>query len=174
MGWLQSKKHIIKYIVYFLLLILLYALQTTPRFLEIMGAKPVFVVPFAVCIALFENEMVSAIYGMLAGMLWDMSSNTLFGFNALILLCCCVTVSLFVMYLMRTKLLNALFFVGVIMVVQGLLHYVFYYLIWQYENSYIVLVRHILPSALFTVIMTIPVYFLVRTIATKFNAVLRM
>ncbi len=84
----------VKYFLYALIMLVLYALQTTPGFLAIFGVRPVWLVPFAVAVSMNEGVACSAIFGSLCGLLCDLGSQALFGFNGLILLCGCVTISL--------------------------------------------------------------------------------
>jgi phosphotransferase system glucose/maltose/N-acetylglucosamine-specific IIC component len=53
------------------------------------------------------------------------------------------------------------------MVLQGLLDYLFYYVLWEYDSNWIVLVRYILPTALYTTLVFPLFYFLVRRIQRK-------
>lgn len=170
----QSKLQKLKWIVYTLLLLILYILQTTPLLFQVLGIKPVLLVPFVVCIALFESEAAAATYGILAGMLWDISANKVFGFRAILLMCCCISVALLVMYLMRNNLGNAVFFVFMVMTVIELLDFLFFYLIWNYDHNSIILLSYKLPIVIYTVIVTIPVYYGTKFVAGKFNDTLRM
>ncbi len=170
----QAKLQKLKWIIYAVILLVLYILQTTPLLFQILGIKPVLLVPFAVCLSLFESEKAAAAYAIAAGLLWDISSNKLFGFRAILLMCCCISVTLLVMYLMRNKLINGLFFVLCVMLIIELLDYVFFYVIWGYSNHHLILLNYLLPTLIYTVIITIPMYFLVRKIAAKFNETLRM
>lgn len=170
----QSKFRKLKWVVYALLLLLFYVLQTTPLLFQIRGIKPVLIVPYVICIALFENEAAAAAFGVAAGLLWDISGNTIFGYKAILLMCCCIAVSLLVMYLMRNNLLNALFFIFAIMLLEELLTFFLYYVLWGYENSYIILLKYTLPTICYTIIMMIPIYFVTKSVAKKFNETLRM
>ncbi len=173
MKLILPKRAPVKWIIYAVVLLVLYSLQTAPGFLTIKTYEPNLVIPFAVCVALFENEVAAGVFGCIAGMLCDMDYHKLFGFNAIIVMCLCVVISFLVLYLMRTKLINAIFFVGALMLVDALLDYLFFYLIWSYENSYIILLRYILPAIPYTMVITIPIYFLIKAVATKFNETLR-
>ncbi|MEG0895833.1 MAG: hypothetical protein RSE93_08950, partial [Oscillospiraceae bacterium] len=62
------------------------SLQTAPNLFSIFDIKPVLIVPLVVCVCMFENIMPSAVFSVIAGLFWDMSSNKLIGFNAIIML----------------------------------------------------------------------------------------
>lgn len=164
----------LKWITYYLLLVILYSLQTTPRLFELYGIKPVLVVPLVVCVCMFEPIMPSMVFSVFAGLLWDISSDKLFGFNAIIFIVCGVLISLLCIFYLHTKLMNSLLFCTVTMIVQGLLSYTFYFAVWGHENAYIVLLSSILPTIVYTALSVIPIYFLVRYLSNKFNTVVRL
>lgn len=65
----------------------------TPRLSpEIYGASPLLLVPLTVCIAMYAGPVGGAAAGIAGGFLWDLYSDRLLGFNALLLLavgCAC-------------------------------------------------------------------------------------
>lgn len=164
----------LKWTIYYLLLIILYALQTTPHLFEVFSAKPILIAPLVICVCMFESVMPSAIFAMFGGLLWDISSDKVLGFNAIIFVLCGVIISLLCIYYLHTKLMNFLGFCASVLILQGLLDYLFYYAIWGYQDAHIVLVSNILPCVAYTTVVGIPVYFLVRFISNKFNIVVRV
>lgn len=164
----------LKWCSYYFVLIILYALQTTPRLFQVFGIKPVFILAFAVAISMFEEVMPSAIFCVVTGLLWDISSDKLLGFNAIIFLICGVLISLICIYYLHTKIANAVLFCSAVALIQGLLDYLLYYAAWNHSHSYIILVNNILPTALYTVISMVPIYFLTKWISNKFNPVVRV
>lgn len=159
----------IKWAIYYFLLIIVYSLQTTPRLFEIFSVKPILLLPLVVCVCMYEGVMCSTVYAMIAGFLWDISSDKLFGFNAVILLCCGMLISLVCIFYLRTKLVNSLGFCLITALLQGFLDFIFYYAIWDYSNVSIVFVQYILPSIAYTIILTPIFYFIIRTISQKLN-----
>ena len=53
--------------------------------------------------------------------------------------------------------------------IQGLLDYLFNYALWNLEGSWILLVQHILPTAVYTVAITPLVFLLVRRMERCFS-----
>lgn len=154
---------------YSLILFLFYILQTMPGLFELWGVKPVLIMSLAVCISMFEDVLPSAVFGMAAGLLWDISSDKLFGFNGLIFLVISAAVSLLCIYYLRSKLLNSLMFIGAAALCQGFIDYAFYYVLWGYSGVSKILYLHILPTALYTAAVTPLVFLLVRFVASKFT-----
>ncbi|MEG1996288.1 MAG: hypothetical protein RR036_02125 [Oscillospiraceae bacterium] len=166
-------KPFVKWFIYVLLLLILYALQTTPNLFVIFGAKPILIVALVVCVAMYEKPFSAAMFGMLGGLFWDISSDKLLGFNAIILLCCCTGISLFCTYLIRTKLVNSLAFCAITLTVQGALDFLFYYIIWKYPGIHLILLHQIIPNAIYTILIAPLTFLIVKLIATKLNRIIR-
>ncbi len=163
----------LKWACYYLLLLLLNAIQTTPHLFEIFSIKPALIVSLVVCVCMYESVMPSAVFSMIAGLLWDVSSDKVLGFNGIILIFCGTFISLFCIYYFHTKIINSLGFCAVVMVIQGIFDYLFYFALWQKSGAYIVLISNILPTALYTVIVTVPLFYLVKLISLKFGNIVR-
>ena len=69
-------------------------MQTTAGFFSFFGVRPIWVLPFAVAISMCEDVVSAAVFGSLSGLLCDLGSQALFGFNGLLVLCGCVAISL--------------------------------------------------------------------------------
>lgn len=159
----------IKWLCYSAMLLLAYVLQTMPGFLTFFEAKPIFLVAVAVCVAMYENVVPSAVFCGIAGLLWDISSDRLFGFNGLILMLCGVTISLLSIYYLHTKWINSTWYCAGTLLLQGILDYLFFFVIWRYAGAESVLWLRILPCALLTVAVTPPIFFLIRKTAHLFH-----
>ncbi|WRS28768.1 hypothetical protein U6B65_06490 [Oscillospiraceae bacterium MB08-C2-2] len=165
--------HTLKYITYGVMLILLYVLQSVPHLFEIRGVKPIWVIPAAIIVAMFEGEFVGGIFGALAGLFCDMGGFSLFGFRAVLTLLCCVSAGMLVIYLLHCNLTNALGFAAVALILEGSLDYLFTYSIWGYESSWMVLTGKILPTAVYSLAVVPLLFWLIRAIFRRFEAALR-
>ena len=67
-----------------------------------------------------------------------------------------------VLYFMQPSLTNSLIFTGSGFAVRLLLEYFFYYAMWGYENSSQILLRHMLPNLLCTLLVTPLIFLAVR------------
>lgn len=170
----EKVKPYIKWGIYYLALLLLFALQTTPGLFSIAQVKPVFVVPFMVCICMFEDIVPSAIFSMITGLLWDVTSDKLLGFNAIILLCFGLLISLLFVYYLHTKLINSAIFCLAVLLLQGLLDYFFHFIIWDTQGAFDIFLLQIIPSAFYSIAFVVPFYYLVRSISNRFNEVTRV
>ena len=172
---MTQKKHLYfgKYFTLVALLILLYVLQTTPRLFSILGVKPILVVPAAVCMAMFEGELTGGVMGALAGLLCDLASFTIFGFNGIIVMACCAAVGLLTIYYTQLKLTNALMLGLAVLLLRGVLEYFFYFQIWGFENGHRIFWYQTLPTVLYSTLAVIPLFYLIRSISGYFNRKLK-
>ena len=168
----KNAKSFLKWTSYSLILLLLHALQASPALLSIGGIKPVLVIPMAVSVALFENEVGSGAFGLTAGLLWDFSAGKLFGFYGMALMICCIGVSLLSMYFMKVNLSNAVLLSAGTGFLLSVWNFVFYYLIWGYGSAAISFGRLMLVLV-YTVVLAGPIYLLARFVAMRLNPVLR-
>lgn len=170
---LQKKlRLILKWSTYVILFLLLYVLQTSVPLFEVFSVKPILLVPAAICLAIQENELAGGILGAFAGLLCDMASGELFGFNAVILLICCVGGSLVVQYLMKPNLFTAMVLGAGTLLIRGMLDYLFFYAMWNYEGSSHILVRYILPTVLYSLLVLPLFYLLFKKLKRSFDGAL--
>ena len=103
-------------------------------FFSFFGVRPIWVLPFAVAISMCEDVVSAAVFGSLSGLLCDLGSQALFGFNGLLVLCGCVAISLLSFFLIKVNWKSALLLGGALAAIRALLEFFFFYLIWGYEN----------------------------------------
>ncbi len=150
-----------KYIIYAVLLLLLYVLQTTPGFMSIFGIRPILIVPFVICIAMLESELVGVAYGCAAGLLWDTSLGKLFGFNGLMVLLACFLVKMLTTYIIRVNKMSLFIVSLVTMTVVLSLDFVVYYGMWtdRFSGSSSIYFGLFLPVALYSALLA-PILFI--------------
>ncbi len=69
-------RKVLKWSLWILLLFILSGIQSSPPFLLIGGVRPVLVLSAAMSVALLEKNSVAACgYGILAGLIWDVSAQ---------------------------------------------------------------------------------------------------
>ncbi|MCL2056913.1 MAG: rod shape-determining protein MreD [Oscillospiraceae bacterium] len=161
-----------KHITYSALFFALYIVQATPGLFEFSGAKPIWVIPCAIALAMFEGEFLGGVYGAAAGLLCDMGSFLLFGFNGFLTCVFCIAVGLLVIYLMRCNLASCFLFCAVFMMARGGLEFFFGYGMWGYDDAGMVFFSGTLPVAVFSAAITPAVYFTVKALHNKFKKLL--
>lgn len=158
-----------KYLIYAGILFVLYVLQTSLDFIGVFDVKPNLVAPAAIGIAVFEGEFLGGLYGALAGVLCDLGGFNLFGFNAIILLISCVGVGLLIIYMLRPTVINYVLLAAGILLIRGLLDFLFNYVMWGYDNAHILLLSRILPTVLYSAAISPLLYYLFGFLHRRFQ-----
>ncbi len=162
----DNKPKYIRWAIFALLLVGACVLQNSSGgLLEIFGARVFLVIPACVSVAMFEREVPSAILGAFAGALWDVSSGA-DGYNALIIMLLCATVSLLISHLMRNNIVTA-FVLGA----GATFVYEFIYIIriaFSGNPIYRILTFY-LPSLVLTVIFVPVCYYVIKTVNSSFR-----
>ncbi|MDD3192857.1 MAG: hypothetical protein PHE47_03255 [Oscillospiraceae bacterium] len=157
----------VKYGIYGLILLVLYALQTTAGAFEIFGIRPIWVLSFTVAVSMCEGIMAGAVFGAVSGLLCDLGSQALFGFNGLLMLCGCAAISLLSIFLIKVSWKSALLLGGGLAAVRALLEFFFFYGLWGYENVHLILIHSVFPMLIYTVFWMPVFLLLVRKIKEK-------
>lgn len=164
---------VLPWVLYILFGTLVLLLQSAPRlFPVIAGARPVPIVLFAVCTAMFEGITFGTVAGLLVGLLWGAFSPRLFGFDALVLMLIALAVGLLVDWIIRTNFWSALLLCTGGILVQMLLEWLCTYAVFQHEDTFAMLLRVYLPNALYTAVL-IPVAYGLHLVAARLTRRLR-
>lgn len=132
------------------------------------SVKPIYFIPLCICICMIEGEYPAAVLGGVCGLLIDATCGRIFGYSSVIIIAICVTSVLLFKHLLFQNILNIIWLTAVFSSVYQLLDYFFMYAMWDYEGTGYVF-RHIsLPSILYTVIASVPIYILVKPVQKRF------
>lgn len=126
--------------------------------------KPIILIPTAICIAVGNDQLASALTGAVCGFLIDVSCGKLFGYNAVILTAFCILSSLLFELYLKNKFINVLITSAAASFIMGWLDYKFYYEMWKYDNVETIFRTVTLPVWLYTVVSSIFAYLLVKLI----------
>ena len=141
----KGKERFLKWLFYALLLFFCYIVQTTPGLLAIGSIQPVLVVPVCLAVAVLENELAGAIFGALAGLMWDLSASRISGFFGIILCVLCVAVSFCFLFWIRQNTVNFTLACAAALLVAVGLDYLFNFLIFYQGGSLYLLLHTLLP-----------------------------
>ena len=159
---------IIKWFLYVLLASFAYVIST----IKITSfPKPLMLIPIAVCICSKQTEMTSSLVGLVIGFMLDSASGRLFGFNAFILMICCMFVSLLFLYLLRQNIFNVLVLIIITTLIQTGLDFLFAYGVWGIEHVGDIFLKWFLPSMMFTILASVPIIAITRLIERKFGII---
>ena len=130
-----------KWAAYSLMLLVAATLQTMPGLFTIGGAKPIFILPLCLAVALFEGEYAGALFGAVCGLLWDYTAGLLvLGFASSIIVR---------MYLQETSANFLLLVAGSALLLLST-DFLFFYAMRGYPNGLQQYCTVVLPTLIFT------------------------
>ncbi|MGN0642236.1 MAG: hypothetical protein ACI4JJ_03745 [Huintestinicola sp.] len=164
----ERRNAVIRWIFNYLIMAFCYVFMST---VKTGYPLPLLLIPAAVCVSLREQPFDSALYGCVCGLLLDSAQDTLVGFNAIILMWCCLMTSLLFGYLLRKHIVNFILIDLLITALQSGLHYLFYYMLWGYDRSGRIFGSIFVPELIFTNLSGIIMFIVVGVLARTFGTV---
>lgn len=166
----QTKIKTKRYIVYALMIFLAHILQNTvPVFPEIASVRPILLIPVAVCIAMFEGEIVGAGAGLLAGVLWDTVTVTADGYIALYLMVACAVCGVMLRIFLRNNIATYFIMSSGIIFFYLVTYVLFFISARGIDGAGEIFLRYYIPMGLYSFILTPLWYYLTRTVCRKFS-----
>ena len=166
---MRSRSQILKWGCYVLALFVCAALQTTPGLFQLGQAKPLFILPLCLAVAVYEGEFAGALVGAVCGLLGDYTAGRTVGMLALDLLLMCVALSVLVQLYLQGSTWN---FALISMVTAALvlsLDWLFFYYMPGYSWAGSRWLTFVLPSAGLTLLPSLVLFRLVRRIHEEFK-----
>lgn len=156
---------VIKYMLYFTAMILLFSLGERTALLP-FGIKSVPVIGLFISIGMIENELAGGLFGFMAGILCDGASALVFGIASILFLVMGCGVGLLSMYLLNPRPKSAMMLTTGTALFYGLVTHYFLYGVWGYEGASLLLLTHTLPSVLLTGAWGFALFYVVKSIHT--------
>lgn len=157
----EQKHKAISTVVLVLLILLAHLLQNTPHmFPTVFGAHCFLLLPLMVCISIFLHNLPATILSLFAGVLWDVSSAHLDGYNAIFFLLASTGVCLLMNYLMRNNLWTASILGALVILLYVTLHWLFFVVLRGVDQGAMTYVTYYLPSALYSFAFT-PIFYVI-------------
>lgn len=167
---MEKKYRVFRYIAYGLEILILYVVQGTPFLTpEICGGRPVLLIPAALTIAFFEDEITAMYFGLACGVLLDLGTGGNPGFYTVTLaLSAFVIGSVFRDY-MVVNFLNALAFCAAFSGGLIALHFLFFYIFAGKDGGGYYFVNHYISRIVYTVALSPLFYFLNKSLFRGLN-----
>lgn len=166
----QTKTKTKRYLLYALIVFLAHLLQNTLSiFPEIAGVQPVLLISVAVCIAMFEGELVGAAAGFVAGALWDTVTVTADGYNALYLTLACAICGVLLRIFMRNNIVTYVIMNSAITIIYFISYVLFFVAARGIDGSMQILLRYYVPMGIYSLVLTPLWYMLIRAVYRKFS-----
>lgn len=166
---ITTKYKIGKFLSYGMVTVLLCILQNTPGLFVLWGSKPMPVAAFAICVAIFERETAGGLFAVFAGLCCDLFSSYAFGYYAMMLFLCCVTVGLLTQGFMSSVAANAALFTFASMMLIQWTGFFFTILIWVEEGAAQYFFSVQFPLCVYTALSAFPLYYLTKIIHLYFE-----
>ncbi len=166
----QRKIKVKRYLMYALIIFVSHLLQNTIFvFPPIFSVRPILLISAAVCIAMFEGELVGAGAGLLAGLLWDTVTVTADGYNALYLMVACAVCGVLLRIFMRNNIITYIIMNTAITVIYILSYILFFISVRAFGGEGHLLLRYYLPMGIYSLVLTPFWYILIRAVYRKFS-----
>jgi rod shape-determining protein MreD len=143
----RTHRQIQKWACYGLLLLLCTVLQTTPGLLQLGQAKPLFILPLCIAVAVFEGEFAGGLFAVVGGLMWDYVAGRTVGLLTLFLLVLCFFLSVIVQLYLKSSLWNLVLLGGAAALLILSIDWLFFYYMPGYSGGAERYVRYVLPSA---------------------------
>lgn len=157
-------KSIAKWVLFSLVLLVSYTIEVTMPF---ASWQPYLTLTTAVAVSFFSEELSGAVFAAFAGMMHDLAMGSLFGFTSIWLTPCCLFVTLLVVNLIHRNILNFLWMNLTAVILVQSAELLFKYIIWRNPEIDVVLINYVLPALIATVILSAPLYLIIRQINKK-------
>ncbi len=159
-----------KILLYVILTLVCFLLQSVPVFgVRFLGCAPSLLLLLTLGVAFFEAPAQAAVFGLIAGLLSQLMTATVVGFDAVFFMFAAFLISISLEFFLQRKFfvyfLVALLFLAVYL----LLQYAFARLLADSLRFSVALVRRILPSFFFTGLFALPIYWILYRFDLKFN-----
>lgn len=157
-------KSIAKWVLFSLVLLVSYTIEVTMPF---ASWQPYLTLTTAVAVSFFSEELSGVVFAAFAGMMHDLAMGSLFGFTSIWLMPCCLFVTLLVVNLIHRNILNFLWMNLTAVILVQSAELLFKYLIWRNPDIDVVLINYVIPALIATVILSAPLYLIIRQINKK-------
>lgn len=157
-------KSIAKWVLFSLVLLVSYTIEVTMPF---ASWQPYLTLTTAVAVSFFSEELSGVVFAAFAGMMHDLAMGSLFGFTSIWLMPYCLFVTLLVVNLIHRNILNFLWMNLTAVILVQSAELLFKYIIWRNPDIDVVLINYVLPALIATVILSAPLYLIIRQINKK-------
>lgn len=159
-------KVFLRWLFYFLTLIILYALMSCGVF----GLwQPYMIFGLAIGVSMREQEFSSSIFGIFCGFFIDMAMNSLFGFYAVFIMPCCFITSLLSRNLIKVNILNHILFTSASAFISFSMYYIFHYFVWNTVGRELIITKILIPSFIATAVTAPLMYLLTKFLSSRFG-----
>lgn len=145
-----------------LVMVLSALIQHTPGFnLNVGSISPMLLVPFTVCVAMYERSITGLFFGVFAGALWDFASTGADGMFTLMLSFIGFSIGILITFTLRNRLITAVFLSVLSCVAVSVAYWGVFVLRKGYDGTWGILFTHFLPKAIYSAAFVFIYYYLI-------------
>lgn len=154
-----------RWFLYSAALLLFYAVECSAL---IRGFCPLLIIPLASAVAMFEGDLAAGVFGAVCGLMLDMANGvTVAGFSSLWLLAFCPLISLLSRFFVKSNFFSHFVMNAVLCSVMAAMDMLFLHWAWEGGESAISFTHSVLPAYGGAILLSVPVFLLVRLISRK-------
>lgn len=159
-----------KFLEYVILTLVCFLLQSVPAFgVRFMECAPSLLLVLTIGIAFFESPSFAAWFGLVAGLLSELTTTSIVGLDGMIFMFLGYFTAVALELVLQRQVIVYLSICLGGVVLQQILRYFYHLLIWDRVPFGIALVNTILPIVLFTGLCAFPIYGIMRYYDQKFR-----
>ena len=161
----ETLRKVFKWVIYALLLLTAYMLQTTRGLtVPIFGARPLLILGVSLSVSFLEPLVPAGIFAFFSGLLMDYASDTLFGYYGFFFVALALGLALLTQFATLPTAWTFILSGGGAVLIQGHIDFLFRDALLEMSGTGAFYVTRLLPMLVYTVAMTYAVFFLVRWI----------
>lgn len=162
----RFKASFAKWVIYSIALLLLLIMQNT---FALHISNVCLILPAVIVISLNDDSNTGLILGGIFGLLWDITSGTLFGYNALLMLIFAFTAQIIAANLIRVKWITNMLTAVVFAALYQIITYFFFFVIWGNGGAWYTIFLALLRSSVSAAIAGTVMLFIFRLLSRNLS-----
>ena len=157
-----SKEIGIRRVLLVLVAVVTALIQHTRGFnLSVGSVAPMLLVPFVVCVAMYERSLAGLSYGVIAGALWDFASTGADGMYTLMLATIGFGTGVIITFYIRNRLASAVVLSFISSLAVSVAYWMMFVLRKGFDGTWTILLTRFLPVAVYSTLFVFVYYYLV-------------
>ncbi len=162
LNFTASKSIAVRRCLFLLVAVVSALVQNTPGFsLSVGNLSPMLLIPFVVCVAMYERSLTGLAFGVLAGTLWDFGSTGADGMYTLMLATIGFGAGIIITFYVRNRLFSAFVLSLISSTAVSVAYWMLFVLRKGFDGTWAILLTRFLPVALYTSLFVFIYYYLI-------------
>ncbi len=167
---LSGKQKFKKAVIYFLIITAADLLQNVAGlFPEINGARCFLILPVTIILAMGESVFSASMLGLLAGLLWDLSSSVHLGFNCIFITVVCCAAAMLTSFIIRDTFITCIITAAAVTVLYCVFYWLCFIIIKGVEGAQSTIFTFYAPCAVYTIILSLVLWLILTPLKQHLN-----